>query len=282
VTLSTLARCMTVELRDGTVIGMSDHDAPLSVEVPGLGPVIQRPNAGLVIGDVQISVTLDSGNTDVTCPLSAYVGRTQVVGRRFNHALVWAFEADWSLAVPVISTEIMKGLIAEARVEEAVAVFEVRDNNDFWNVSIGSVLTPRCRADFGDALCGKTREEVAATITAVESSMVFTTSLGGAYPSEHFRFGDCVFTSGGLDGVWPIEIVAFDGATGEVELLVPLPEAPEVGDELVLHDGCSRLKVSTDATIPTCFTHANVPRFRGFDQVPGSDTFIKVAAPGGG
>jgi hypothetical protein len=91
VTLSTLARCMTVQLRDGTVIGMSDHDAPLSVEVPGLGPVIQRPNAGLVIGDVQISVTLDSGNTDVTCPLSAYVGRTQVVGRRFNHARpVWA------------------------------------------------------------------------------------------------------------------------------------------------------------------------------------------------
>lgn len=277
---ATLAQCVALELRDGTVIGMSDHDNELVVALPGLGAVTLNPGAGIRLSDIELAVSLDAGTAEFTCPLGPFIGRTEVVGRRFNHAKVWVFDADWSADVPDY-VEIMKGLVAEARVAEGVAVFEVRDNNDYWNVTIGSILTPRCRADFADALCGATPVSVAGTVTAVTSSLVFQTSVT-AYADDYFRFGECQFTSGELGSVWPIEIMSFNGTTGEVELYAPAPQAPEIGDGLILRTGCSRLKESDDPAIPTCFTHDNIPRFRGFDQVPGTDTYVKFAVPGGG
>lgn len=275
---ASLARCVVLQLRDGTIIGLSDHDETLLRTVGGHS-VHLRPDAGILVGDIQLSLSLTSGNTQLTCPLGDLVKRNQVAGRRFNHATVWIFDTDWSGTSDEVMP-ILKGLIADSKVAEGAAVFEIRDNNDFWNVTVGGVLTPRCRADFGDDKCGAAREEYTATVTAVASTMMFSTSLAGLKPDQYFRYGDVVFTSGELEGVWPFEIVSYLGAIGQVELLVALPTDPAIGDTLFVHNGCSRLKTSSDPTIPTCFTHGNVPRFRGFDQVPGSDNFLKVGVPG--
>lgn len=152
---------------------------------------------------------------------------------------------------------------------------------DRYNQTIGRLLSPYCTADFGDDLCGVTRTPYAATITAVSSDFGFTVDLGGSYDDDFFKLGTVAFTSGALAGTAEIEVFAFSGV-GVVSLFAPLAVLPEVGDELTMYRGCSKLKKSDDATVPTCASYANVLRFRGFDQVPGSDRYLRPAVPGGG
>jgi uncharacterized phage protein (TIGR02218 family) len=175
--------------------------------------------------------------------------------------------------------DMMAGYIADARPEKNMAVFEVRSNADRWNTVIGRLAAPRCTADFGDAKCGATPTVYDATVVDSISNMRFRVNMPQNFTDDFFRFGTVEFTTGTLAGTWPYEVVAFDGYLQEVEVLSPMPGFAQIGDELLLRDGCSRVKKATDPLVPTCLTHNNVPRFRGLDQIPGTDRFIRFPIP---
>lgn len=278
-----LATCLKFQLRDGTEIGFTDLDEDVTVALANdLGyPVSYSAVDGMVLGDIDMATGLDADNSEVRIPVGGQITRVDVLGRRFNQARVYVFDIDHSLASPV-PLEVFSGWIADANVDQGTAVFEIRSLVDKYNSVIGSVLSPRCGADYGDERCGKTKEWIDAVITAVESDLKFTLNLPGAYPDQYFRFGEVSFAGGELVNVWPMEVIGYTGATSEVELFVPAPVEPMVGDPLRIAVGCSRLKTANDLTVPTCQTHDNVSRFRGYDRVPGSDTYLKVAVPDSG
>lgn len=281
----TLAKCVKFVLRDGFEFGFTDHDKDLIVPVLSsdqYGPITYSAGHGLTVGDIEISVGLDSDSTEVSVPFTEVVGRAAVLARRFNHARVFVFDVDWMDPTPE-PLELMAGRIAESRPERDMAVFEIRSAADYWNVTIGSILSPRCRADFGDEKCRATVTNIQTTVTEVLSNMRFIVGgLAGSLISDFFRFGQAEFTTGTLAGTWPYEVVTYNGATGEVEILSPMPGFPAVGDQLLMRNGCSRLKVSADPNIPTCVTYNNVLNFRGFDRVPGTDRYIRPPIPGTG
>lgn len=279
----TLARCVALVLRTGDTIGFTDLDEDLRVYVEVLDSTVTfEAGAGLIVGDIDMAVGLAADNTEIRVPISASVTRGAVLGRRFNQADVYIFDVDHSQFEPIGEIdEIIKGRITESRIEGNEAVFEIRSASDLWNETTGSLLTPKCRTDYGSDLCGKTKIDIAATVSAIESTIIFTLGdLAGLYADQHFRFGDLIFTSGALLNVWQFEVLQFDGATGRVELLEPLPEPPGIGDGVFIRRGCSNLKRSDDPTIPTCLTYANVRRFRAWDRVPGSDVYVRMPIPG--
>lgn len=282
----TLARCVKIVTREEDQWCFTDLDDDLEISGHGVVDGIYQAGIGLLAGDIDLTLGLEADNTEFKVPLSTSVTRTAVLGRRFNQADVWIFDADHSLDNPG-PTELLYGKITEARVEGNAAVFEVRSSADLWNVTVGSILTPRCRADFGDAQCGMEKIDIPATITAVESTMRFTISVGASdYEDQYFRYGDVQFRSGPLRWVQPFEVQQ-SSAAGVIELIEPLPEPPQVGNQLYVRRGCSRLKRSDDPSLPTCHSYLNLApngglRFRGFDRVPGSDTYLKMPIPGQG
>lgn len=277
----TLSRCCKLVLRDGTEFGFTDHDAPLYVSLSSdlSTPVMYRADEGLIVGDIDLALGLHADNTEISLPFGGITRLRHLVGRRLNHAKVYIFDVDWAAATP-IPMELMKGQVSDARGEGPLAVLEVRSQSDYWNQVIGELMSPRCSADFGDERCKKIIAPETAIVTAVESTQRFSIDL--VHPDNFFRFGTVQFTTGDLAGVWKEEIYKFEGLTGTVELVASLPDAPEVGDELEIAVGCSRLKVSDDASIQTCATYDNVPNFRGFDRVPGSDIYFRMPIPGQG
>jgi hypothetical protein len=151
-----------------------------------------------------------------------------------------------------------------------MAVFEIRSQADYWNTVIGSVLTPRCRADFGDAKCGATPTSLAASVFRRASA---TCASGSTSPDNWptiFPLRRRSSSRRPLAGTWPYEVVASDGYTGEIEVLAPCPAFPRS-----VINSCSATaargsrKRRRPHHVPTCLTHNNVRRFRGFDQVPG-------------
>lgn len=278
-TPATLATCVKFVLRDQTEMGFTDLDEDVDVSLASDFDYAVTYSAvdGMVLGDIDYAAGLDADNGEIRIPVGGQITRADMLGRRFNQADVYIFDIDHSLSVPE-EFEIFRGTIADAYAQEGMAVFEIRSLTDRYNSVVGSILSPRCGADFGDVRCGKAKDWIAATVTAVESNIKFTTDLLG-YADQHFRFGEVDFDSGDLQNSWPMEVIGFTGATGVVELFVPAPVAPQIGDLLRIAAGCSRLKVSDDASVPTCETNDNIPRFRGYDRVPGSDTYLKVAVP---
>lgn len=277
----TLARCVKLRLRDGTELGFTDLDENVTVSLDDdTGyPVEYEAGRGVIGGDIQLNTRMESDNSDLKIPIGPLVTRAAVLGRRFNQATVWIFDIDHTQDEPE-PTPLLKGTITDGRVEEGMAVFEVRSQADFWNLTIGSVLSPRCRADFGDTQCGVALVWITTTVTAVATSMDLTLDIATDYADDYFRYGAIEFLTGELAGLPEMEIVSSNGTTGAVEAFTPLATIPEVGDSVRIRRGCSRVKSSTDPSIPTCLSYDNVLRFRGFDRVPGSDVYLKIPVPG--
>lgn len=275
------ARCLRVRLRDGTLIGITDHDRRLLVDLPQDSdvPLTFVPDTGIMPSDISLASGLDADNFEVSGPLDALITKTAVLGRRFQGATVWLFDADSRADLPDV-LPLMKGHIGEAKVQGGRFVFEVRSAADLYNTVVGELMTPYCRADYGDTKCGVGVPAIAATVTAVSSDFQFEVNLGGVYADGHFRLGTVEFLTGALAGTEVIEIFNYDGTDAAIELLVPCAERPTIGDTLTVKIGCSKVRLSDDPTIPTCLTNANVDRFRGFHAVPGSDVYVRTPIPG--
>ena len=280
-TLFTLAKCVKIILRDGTILAFTDLDEDIILPpsaAAGNGATYVS-GEGVAISDIELSAGINTGSVDIAMPIGTYVQRADVIGRRFNQATVLLFWIDHSQTNPE-PVALLKGTVGDARLEEGRVTLEARDLCDKFHVSIGGVLTPRCRADFGDEKCGVVLTEIGGVITSASTAVTFLTSLSGVYADQYFRFGEIRFTTGELANFPAREVVRSTGSTGEIEVFDPWPAIPAPNDAFIITRGCSRLRLSTDATIPTCLTYGNVTRFRAFPHVPGSDTYLKVPVPG--
>lgn len=283
----TLARCVKVTLRDGFSWGFTDHDRDLVVALDSdeYGAITYQAGNALIVGDIDLALGLSADSTEIAFPFGGLVELRQVVGRRLNHATVEIFDVDWSddSQYGPQPYELMKGTINDARGEGPLAVCEVRSQADYWNVVVGELMSPRCSADFGDSLCKMTIIPIQCSVVEVISTQQFRVSIAGSYADNYFKYGTLQFTSGGLADVWVEEVFGYTGSNGMVELTTSLPDAPEVGDTLWIARGCSRIKsLPDDLSVPTCATYENVINFRGFDRVPGSDTYLRMPIPGQG
>jgi uncharacterized phage protein (TIGR02218 family) len=279
----TRATCLWLALRDGTIVGITDHDKDLTVDMTDISdvPVVYKADTGILPSDVETATGLTASNYEVEGPLSDLIPRADVLGHRFNRARARLFQVDWTQDFPD-QIPILQGLVADAFVRGSRFVFEVRSDAERLNQTVGRVITPYCDASFGDERCQAVVPQVASEIIAVTSSHELTVDLAGVYADDHFVAGKIDFTSGALLGVDPVEIWSYVGSSGLVTTLVPLPAEPEVGDLVIVKRGCTKLKSSQDASLPTCLSYDNVLNFRGMDQVGGSDQYLRIPVPGEG
>lgn len=278
---ATLANCLWIQTRDFVQYGMTDHDRDLVVDMTDVSdmPVTYSAHTGIFPSDVTLATGLDADNFEVRGPIGSTFTLADILGRRFNMADVRYFKANWSESWPSL-TPMMAGYIAETRIEGDRFVFEVRSQSGRYKNRIGEAMSPYCTADFGDARCKFVPTDIPATVTAASSALSFTLNIGGVYIDDYFNLGRIDFVTGALAGSDALEVFDYFGTTSDVLMFTPWASAPQIGDTLMIRRGCSKLKSSTDPLIPTCATYGNVLNFRGADQVPGSDTYLKMAVPG--
>lgn len=267
-----LSRCVRVDLLDGTVVGFTDHDRTLSVDL-GDGAADYVPSKGVAPSNIVLSTGFESDNLELAGPLrDDGITAAAVLGGRLGRAAVRIFDANWR--APAQWYPLLSGHVADYRVEGGRFVLGVRGLQDAWNQTIGALITPFCRADFGDAQCGVVVEEAAALVTAVADDMTFTVA-GGVATEGYYNLGHVEFTSGDLAGTRPMEVFSYTAA-GVVTMYLPLAAAPAIGDALVLRRGC-------DKTRETCRdVYSNMVNFRGEPDLPGNDQAFRMPIPGAG
>jgi uncharacterized phage protein (TIGR02218 family) len=277
----TRCKMLLLDLNDGTTIGITDHDKPLPYDI-GDGAVTYEAGTGILTSNVSLSCGLDADNYEVTGPIGDTVSLDGILGGRFNRARARLFEVNWK-DLTAGAIKIMAGNVSEARVEGGKFVFEIRSDTDRYNQVVGKVITNQCDADFGDARCGATPTTFDEAVTAVTDAMRFTVTNAGAQTDDFYNMGTVIGLTGANTGT-TMEILDWEDngdGTGTLILFAPLVEAPAVGDTFTLKNGCSKLRKSDDATMPTCLTYNNVINFRGYPEVPGSDQVLRMPIPGG-
>ncbi len=267
-------RCfmLRLDLADGTSLGITDHNKPLDFNL-GDGSITYRADTGILASDVSLQTGMDADNFEVTGPIGDVVTLEAILGGRYNRARARLFQVNWAdLGQGAI--KLLAGNVSEVRPEGGRFVFEVRNDFDRLNQTVGDLIINNCKADHGDLLCGRVPESVVGTVTAVTDAMRFTVSYAGSHANEYFDAGTVTALTGDLAGTAPVEIHSWT-VGGVIVLFMPLAEAPAIGDTFTVKRGCGKSRAD-------CMARNNILNFRGFPEVPGSDQVLKATIPGQG
>jgi uncharacterized phage protein (TIGR02218 family) len=269
---TTLAKCLLLDLRDGTSLGLTDHDRDITASFGDSPSILFRADVGAIPSSVSNSLGLDTDSLEVTGPVGSVVTRTGVLGGRYSRARVRVWDINWSDTTQ--QAALLAGRVGEARVEAGRFTLQVRSNADAYNQTIGRVISPYCSEQFGVGQCEATPLTYAAEVIAVTDDLRFTVSWTGATPTAaNIRNGQVAFDTGDLAGTLPVEVFNLSGAV--LELYQPLVEAPQVGDTLTVTQGC-------DKTRPACKGFGQILNFGGFPDLVGTDDYVKMPVPGQG
>lgn len=270
----TRATMLLLVLRDGTSIGVTNHNKDLSFDAIGEGSVTYQSGTGILTSDIVLQSGLEADNYEVEGPIADLVTREAVLGGRFNRARTYLFQVNWKdLSQGAI--KLLAGNVSEARSEGGKFVFEIRSDIDKFNQVVGRLITNNCDADFADGVrCQATAVEVVGTVTAVTDEMSFTVSYTGSHADDYFNLGTVEFLTGDLAGTAPIEIHDWT-VGGVITLFTPAVERPAIGDTMTVKQGCPKSRAA-------CMERNAIEWFRGFPEVPGTDQIVRPTIPGQG
>lgn len=269
-TAHTRCRMLLFLLRDGTKLGITDHNKDIDFDLPeaAAGTITYSARTGFSISDVEIPGNLEPGNYEVLGPIADIVTLPQLLGGRWRRAVVYLFEINWKN--PTAALDLMKGAVTNAGPRGGEFRFEVRDDRDKLTQSIGRTITNQCRRVRSDC-CINIAPETTTTVLSVTSELEIT--VAATITSANFINGRLWFTDGELSGNDPADIFNVTGST--IILQEPLPTAPQIGDAVTLKEGC-------DGSIQMCRDRFNnAAAHDGFAAVPGNKAMMP-AIPGQG
>jgi uncharacterized phage protein (TIGR02218 family) len=268
----TRAFMLLLDLRDGTSIGITDHDKDIEFDI-GDGAVTYGARTGILASDIVLSAGLDPDNCEITGPIGETVTLEAVLGGRFDRAVARLFQVNWkNLGAGAI--KLLQGNVTETRIEGGKFVFEIRSDVDRFNQTVGRTIVNNCDADHGDARCGRVPESVTGTVISVTDAMTFRVAFIGVFANEYFNAGTVEAMTGELAGTLPVEVFSWTSA-GNIVLFTPLAEAPAIGDTFNIVRGCGKSRAD-------CMARNNIVNFRGFPEIPGSDAINRATIPGQG
>ncbi len=262
--VTTLCWCWKVTRADGVVLGFTDHDRPLV-----FGGVAYEAASGFAASEIASGLGLSVDNLDVEGALaSGAITEADIAAGRYDGARVELWRVNWTDADQRVQT--FKGTIGEVTRGELAFTAELRSLAHTLDQTVGRTYQRTCDAVVGDNRCGVGLDAAAfrgtATVTAVADNRVITTAGLGGHDAGWFTGGRLTWTSGPNNGLSAEVRTHVKGEeTATIELWLPAALTIGAGDAFTVTAGC-------DKTLGTCRAKFdNVPNFRGFPHMPGTD-----------
>ncbi len=268
------AQCWKVTRLDGTVLGFTTHDQPIT-----FGTTSYIPCGSLESSAIEMNALLkDAGSQELSGLISdSRVTAKDLAGGVYNGALVEVWLFPWSNAGGEIPVKVSKGCIGS--IEQGEAMYKadvVSDAVMLGERSLLETVTPTCRYTFGESRCtidlatvtvtGTVTATVTPNIRINASSRVFN-DLTNLADNGYFDGGKLTWTSGDNAGQTS-EIKTF--LDGQFVLWDAVLNPIQIGDEYSASAGCN-------LTAEACKTKwNNYINFGGFPDVPGPDVTMQT------
>lgn len=271
---TTLCFCWLIERLDGAKLGFTDHDEKIV-----FGGEIFLPANGLDGGEVASKLGAQVDTSEVLGVLSSEaISEEDIVLGRYDGAKITTYRVNWR--DPDIRDTQRGDTIGEIVREDGVFRAELRSHQQAMNVVVGRRYQSLCDAAVGDSRCGIDLETTSfrTTGTVLAQQGRFSVELSGisGFDQGWLSFGYAQWTSGKRIAI--SDTINEHQILGSKHILVfaePVGDWLEIGDVATLYAGCDRC-------LSTCRDKFfNVPNFRGFPHIPGSDAVLKYPKAGG-
>lgn len=253
---STLARIMSIKLRDASMTYLTDLDIDLVIagntykSAVGFEASAIQTDIGTNLSNVTVKLFLTSGG----------ITRAQVEAGLLDNAVISVSVVDWAiLGTPILLFTGQAKLITydddltvSVEVEPLLAVERL--------ISV-DVYSKNCRYDFGDANCTVNIDALKHTFTVTNVDNAQQFEIAETLGAGSWGNGVLQFTSGANAGL-AMEVQNFDVPTKAVTMQLLLPSLINIGDVGVIYPGC-------DKTVSGgCTLYANAINFGGEPYVP--------------
>lgn len=259
--LTTIASLWKITRTDAQVFGFTSHDRDIEYDgvtysaLTGYTRTAVSTDSSMATDSVDIEGVLDSST----------ITEADLLAGVWDHARLDMMLIDW--ADPSDAVIIKSGWLGEVQTGNTGFKAELMGLASALSQNVTDVTTPTCRADLGDARCGKnlTAFTFAGTVTAVTDRRVFDSNLTNA--DGYYIGGKLTWVTGANAGL--VSEIKTSLAAGDITLFLPMPYDIATGDTFSAHIGC-------DKTISVCAaTFSNAVNFRGEPYLPGTHNLVK-------
>lgn len=259
---TTTCQCWKVTLRDGDIMGFTEHDEPLV-----FGGVTYLAASGFQASENDSETGLAASSGEVAGGFSSEaVSEADLSAGRFDGARVELYLVNWQAPDQHILLKVRE--IGEVTRAGGAFTAELRSFAHRLSQPQGRVYGRRCDAALGDGRCGA---DVAAfqaggAVVSTDAAGRLTVSGLGAFADGFFSQGKIRFTSGAnKDRSFDLDDHALRDGVATFRLWLPLEVLAQPGDTFTVTAGC-------DKSFATCKAKfANHLNFRGFPHMPGAD-----------
>lgn len=262
---TSLCHVLTITRKDGTILRFTDNDQSITIS----GNVYTPSNS---IKVTAITTTANNGIQSTNCGVifdAAGITEEDAIRGLYDNASVVFGVADWAFPAYGVMT-LLTGTISVFEItDKLTGSFECRGLLTRADTRIGDYYSAQCRADLGDAKCGRSLADITGTgtVTSVDTASKFKAELDSDYLNGFFSFGVLTWLTGANTG-FSIEIInqyAYDVTNDYIFMSLAMPYDVEVGDTFEIVAGC-------DKRLATCISKFNnAANFRGEPFAPLND-----------
>ena len=266
---TTLAWCWLIQRQDGTTIGFTSFDLPLSIDgvsysaATGFTPSAVATSEGLAQNDNQNLKSILSSDA---------ISETDLLAGKYNYGRITCFIVDVTNLPTSVSEDppkflhLYSGILGKIKKSERNFEIEVRGLDHKLENKLGELTSKFCRYQFGGFGCGVNLSPYTYTqaITGVSNQYTFT--IDGNLADSSLDRGKLTFLTGANAGI--SADIASNWAS-QVVLFQPLPYTIAVGDTVTVVQGCAK-------TLLACAKYNNVINFGGEPHVPLTDKALNM------
>jgi uncharacterized phage protein (TIGR02218 family) len=204
------------------------------------GPQFKRGRtkiqAGIAVDTLEVTMMVDASDTIGGSPVM-----TIAHNGGFDDALLMLYRCFMS--APGVVVEALEWFAGDINVNSGGGLtLELKVKSFVQRLNVDYPIRnyyPNCPYTLYDAGCGLDIDDYKLTghVTAVTNSQTFSTDL--TFASGHYDQGGVEFVSGDLAGI-AAPIKASVSTAGRLTLLIPLSEAPGIGDAFTVYPGCDK------------------------------------------
>lgn len=264
--VTTLAYCARLVRQDGTVMGFTSTNLPLTFQ-----EVNYLPANAVEASSVRATETGGVDNADIQGLITAdEITDVDLIAGKYDGATVELFVVNYK-NLDQGKLTLISGFIGEINFSDGTFTAEVRSLFQRLGQQIGLLTSTLCRVKrFGDSQCKVDRNLYSFTRTVAQvDSTTQIRFASDVHTTNFYSYGEVEFRSGLNKGERrEIKSHTLSGGQAVLILQLPFPFEVTVGDVAVLIAGCDR-------TLPACSVFNNVVNYRGEPYIPGTGSLIQ-------
>ena len=150
-----LATCIKLKATDGTILGFTDHDKNLPVDLSdGDGELSYKAATGHLRTAVKSSAGLGTDNLDFESFFDVTaITKADLRAGVWDHAEAWLFMVVWD-DLALGEMKLRRGRLGEVRSADDIFSAELRSMAQQYAQEIVNLYTPQCIVDLGWSKCG--------------------------------------------------------------------------------------------------------------------------------